>query len=600
MRFPRNFADEVRNQADIVRIISDYVALKKTGSSWKACCPFHNEKTPSFNVHAGKQVFKCFGCGVAGDVFGFIRQMERCTFPEAIKTVAEKCGIPIPQVEDSEDYKQAARERDDLLQLNEWAAQFFQEQLGMGAEGKRAEEYLDGRGISTDTRRLMRLGYAPQSWDALLTELKRRGAENALIEKSGLVTIRDNGIGYYDRFRGRVMFPISDAQGRVIAFGGRILGQGEPKYLNSPETPVYSKGRNLFGLNFAKDDIRKRDAAILVEGYLDFTIPFQSGVRNMIASLGTALTEQQVKLLARYTRRIVVNYDPDSAGISATKRSLEMLLAVGFKVNVLSLPDGMDPDEYVLKNGGDAYRDRLKKSVPYMDYIIEQSIKEHDMSRPGGKAETLNAILPYMHMVKNKVERSEYAGLVADRLKIEDRVVLAELKRAVDGRQNQLDETALKSRSTLLPAEKQLLGLITNHDGVRKTAMTALSGDEFEGLRGETIFHACRHLAATGAKMDFGCFSSWISENQIEDEELIEYLLPTVLLEGADAIESRDENDLISEARACISALRRNRMQRELERVRSDIRQAERSGDQTKLFELLTRQTELQKNLPAA
>ena len=222
MRFPNNFPEEVRNQADIVRIISDYVSLKKRGSNWVACCPFHNEKTPSFSVHQGKQLFKCFGCGVAGDVFRFVRVIEGCSYPESVRTVADKCGIPVPQVEMTEDFKQASRERDDLLQLNEWAAQFFEEQLGLGAEGKRAEEYVDSRGIQPETRRQFRLGYAPNSWDALLTELKRRGAENAQVEKSGLVTLRENGIGYYDKFRGRVMFPIFDAQNRIIAFGGRI------------------------------------------------------------------------------------------------------------------------------------------------------------------------------------------------------------------------------------------------------------------------------------------------------------------------------------------------------------------------------------------
>src|SRR5581483_4937518 len=599
MRLPRNFAEEVRNQADIVRIVSDYVSLKKRGSSWIACCPFHNEKTPSFNVHPGKQLFKCFGCGVAGDVFGFIRQIERCTFPEAIKTVADKCGIPIPQVDETEDYKRASRERDDLLQLNEWAAQFFEDQLGQGAEGKRAQDYLDSRGISPETRRLMRLGYAPNSWAALLAELKRRGADGGQIEKSGLVTIRDNGIGYYDRFRGRVMFPISDAQGRIIAFGGRIIGQGEPKYLNSPETPVYSKGRNLFGLNFAKEEIRRRDVAILVEGYLDFTIPFQSGVRNVIASLGTALTEQQVKLLGRYTRRIVVNYDPDSAGVNATKRSLEILLAEGFKVNVLSLPNGQDPDEFVLNNGAAAYRELLRTSLPYLEYIVEQSIKEHDLTKPAGKVETLNAILPYLVKVRDKIERSEYAGRVADRLKLEDRVVREELKRAVAGRQEQLDESALRARNDLMQAEKLLLSLYTNSERIRRSIYPAMSETDFTGLRAAEIFRASIHLTASDAAMDFGTFSSWFAEQEIEDEELIENLLPGILLEGATLVEARDEDSLITEAHECLAAIRRKKLQQELDGLQTDIRQAERTGDQSKLHDLLRQRMELQKQLHA-
>ncbi|MEP7272099.1 MAG: DNA primase, partial [Acidobacteriota bacterium] len=326
MLWPRSFTDELRGQADIVRIVSDYVTLKKRGANHIACCPFHQEKTPSFNVNPARQLFKCFGCGKAGDVFRFIMEIESASFPEAVRTVAEKSGVALPQMVENRDAETKEQQRKELLEINRWATEFFENTLHEESQGRQALEYLAGRGINPETQRLFRLGYAPDSWDALSNHLRDRGVARPQIERSGLVTLRESGSGYYDRFRGRLIFPISDAQGRIIAFGGRTLGTGEPKYLNSPETVLYTKGQHLFGLTQSREDVRKRGYAILVEGYLDFLIPFQAGVTNLVASLGTALTDQQVRLLSRYARKIVVNFDPDAAGASATKRSLETLL----------------------------------------------------------------------------------------------------------------------------------------------------------------------------------------------------------------------------------------------------------------------------------
>src|SRR5581483_3119573 len=292
-RIPKSFADELRNQADIVRIIGDYVTLKKKGNNYWACCPFHHEKTPSFSVNANKGFLKCFGCGKAGDIFGFVMEVEGTSFPEAVKTVAEKSGVALPVVENAKELEERDRHRADLQQLNQWAIEFFEQNLTESSEGRRGLAYLEQRGVTEATRKLFKLGYAPNSWDALSGYLKAKGASVSQIERSGLVSLKEQG-GFYDRFRGRLMFPICDAQGRVVAFGGRILGEGEPKYLNSPETALYTKGQHLFGLSHARDAIRRQGYSILVEGYLDFLIPFQHGVRNLVASLGTALTDHQV------------------------------------------------------------------------------------------------------------------------------------------------------------------------------------------------------------------------------------------------------------------------------------------------------------------
>src|SRR4051812_6688647 len=380
MRLPRGFADDVKNQSDIVRVISDYVTLKKRGANHMACCPFHSEKTPSFSVSQPKGLYKCFGCGAGGSVFDFVMRIEGCQFPESVRIVAEKSGIPIPAVDESEDYKKTQHDRDIVLRLNDLAAQFFEMNLLDEQAGAAARAYVESRGISDETRAQFRLGFAPDSWDALINFLHDNQATDQDLTISGLVVTKETG-GFYDRFRGRLMFPIADSQGRIIAFGGRVMGEGEPKYLNSPETAVYTKGRNLYGLAYSKNDIRHTGYAILVEGYLDCMIPFQAGIRNIVASLGTALTDNQVRLLRRYMNapQIIVNFDPDTAGQNATMRSIEMLLTEGFKVNILKMPTDDDPDEYVRAYGGDAFRALLKTTQPYIEYIIDMTVAQHDI-----------------------------------------------------------------------------------------------------------------------------------------------------------------------------------------------------------------------------
>ncbi|HEX8096781.1 MAG TPA: DNA primase, partial [Pyrinomonadaceae bacterium] len=294
MRFPQTFIDDLRRQADIVRVIQDYVSLKKKGANWMACCPFHQEKTPSFSVNPAKDIFYCFGCSKGGSVFNFVMEMERVSFPEAVKIVAEKAGVPLPAMVEDKRFEARKKESDEIIELNSWALEWWEAQLDDGGrEAQGAREYVEGRGISEETRKSFRLGLAPDSWDGLSNYLKKRGASAAQIERSGLVVKKESG-GFYDRFRGRLIFPVMDAQGRPVAFGGRTMAPGgEPKYLNSPETAAYTKGRHLFGLNVTRDEIRRRKFAILVEGYLDLIIPYQFGIRNAVASLGTALTAEQ-------------------------------------------------------------------------------------------------------------------------------------------------------------------------------------------------------------------------------------------------------------------------------------------------------------------
>src|SRR6202050_1786859 len=351
-----SFAERVKQQADIVRVIGEYVRLKKTGQNFTGLCPFHQEKTPSFAVHPVRQIYHCFGCGAGGDVFKFVMELEKSTFPEAIRTVAEKSGIPIPKPrERSPEERKENQQRSALVEMHREAAAFFSRQLLGNAEGKVAAAYLDDRGLDKEAMTRFGLGFAPSTGDALLRFLKVKYPEK-LLEASGLFS-RDQSGRMFDRFRRRIMFPIANESGKIIAFGGRAMGDDMPKYLNSPETPIYSKSALLYHLDRAKEPIRRNDFVVLVEGYMDTIGVARAGIANVVASCGTSLTEAQVKLLGRFTHRIIVNYDPDSAGQAATERSLALLLEQNFGTRVLALPaiDGKpaDPDSYVQKKGAE-------------------------------------------------------------------------------------------------------------------------------------------------------------------------------------------------------------------------------------------------------
>lgn len=588
MRYPQEFIDELKNQADIVRIIGDYVTLKKKGQNYWACCPFHGEKTPSFSVSASKGFFKCFGCGKAGTVFQFVMELEGSNFSEAVKTVAEKAGVALPVMTSNDDAKyheERDKQRDDLRQLNAWATEFFENSLE-GGEGRIALDYLAKRGISDESRRQFRLGYAPNSWDALNSYLQKRGASKFQIERSGLVSLKDSGSGFYDKFRGRLMFPILDAQGKVVAFGGRILGDGEPKYLNSPETVLYTKGQHLFGLNYSRDAIRRQGFAILVEGYLDFLIPFQHGVRNLVASLGTALTDSQVRLLGRFCRKIIVNFDPDSAGVNATKRSLELLLTEGFKVNVLTLPDNLDPDEFIRERGVEGYTKVMRSSQSFMDYIVEQASRSHDQNSPAGKVETLNEILPYLKLVKDRVEMTEQVERIADRLKLDSKLVREEFKRAVETRAERVSEVAVTAQLAVKSAEKKLLAALLNQTGVRQRMLRQMTEADYKQLRTAPIFKLLFELEPQGSEPTYDVLST-----RIYDAALVNDLLPELMMELAE----KSEETYHREAEESLLSLRSSRLAEQQATLQTEINQAQREGNGERVNELLLLKFELAK-----
>ena len=587
MRFPQTFIDDLRRQADIVRVIQNYVSLKKKGANWMACCPFHQEKTPSFSVNPAKEIFYCFGCSKGGSVFNFVMEMERVSFPEAVRIVAEKTGVQMPVMVEDKKFETRKKESDEVIELNSWALEWWEAQLGSeSAEARAAREYIEGRGISPETLKAFRMGFAPDSWDGLSTHLKGRGASAAQIERSGLVVKKDAG-GFYDRFRGRLIFPVMDAQGRPVAFGGRTMQPGgEPKYLNSPETAAYTKGRHLFGLHVTRDEIRKRKFAILVEGYLDLIIPYQFGVRNAVASLGTALTPEQAKLLGRFARKIVVNYDGDKAGVQASKRAIETLLAEDFEVKVLVLPLNADPDEFIRREGLEEYQRRRGEALPYIQFVLDQAIRDRNLHNPPEKDAAIGEVLPYVRAVRSTIQKREYFDIAMDTLRVEGemrRELWSRVKTgaSVDGAAVQ--QMSVRNSKAVKPtiAEQRLLELLFADEDLRRAVLPRLEATDYESLPTAGIFRALIEVEEAGARVEF----STLSEKTVEDPVATD-LLPLLLMTESQRAEGEAMDDVLAMAESCLNALRLMSTDRRIAELGLEMVAAERAGDMARRDQL--------------
>ena len=481
--------EEIRAAADIVKIVGDYVRLRKAGANLVGLCPFHQEKTASFAVHPVRQIFHCFGCGAGGDVFKFIMLIENVTFPEAVERLAEKAGVKLPPAWGGDRDDARSKERSALYKVHELAAHFFAAQLSATMEGRAARAYLLDRGLGDETLARFQLGYAPSDGRALSRKLAEAGFTPEACEASGLLVPGRESGHPMDRFRRRVIFPIAHESGKAVAFAGRALGDDQPKYLNSPETPIYTKSRILYHLHSSGPAIRKLDLAILVEGYMDCIALASSGVENVVASCGTSLTESQVRLLARYTRRVVVNYDPDSAGVAATERSLGMLLEEGFEVKVLALPGGLDPDSFIRRQGRDAYRQLLVAAPSYLDYLTDRAAAQNDLSTPEGKIRAVNAVLPYLARAGNPLLRDEMGSRLAERLHIDERLLHVEVKRAVRTGDGKLQVRPATANLEAKIAEKELVhAFLQSQELVAEFLEPFVESGDCEGLPTEAIF----------------------------------------------------------------------------------------------------------------
>jgi DNA primase len=638
MANPGDFAYTVKQQADIVRIVGDYIKLKKAGSqNFSGLCPFHGEKTPSFSVHATRQFYHCFGCGVSGDVFSFVQKIENITFPEAVRLVAQKLGIALPKATyANEGEAKEARLRGQLLDVHERAVAFFQDRL-RSSEGAHARQYLLGRGLNEETTAKFRIGYAPDSGFLLRDRLKGEFSEEILresglfswkeaanteyrvssreqnprsLDSSGMpaseppTSARDDkavalttndqrptAVSMYSKFRNRVMFPISSEAGKVIAFTGRTLSTDEkagPKYLNSPETPIYSKGKVLFNLDLAKEWIRKFEYAILVEGQMDCISVFAAGFHNVIASSGTAFTELQSKLLGRFSKNVVVNFDPDTAGAKAAERTIGLLVEEEFQIKVLTLEQGFDPDLFIRRKGRDAYQDALRHSQRYFDYLIERARTQFPLRNAEGKVKAINYLLPHIQRIPSRIMRDELAHEIAQKLDIRSAVLEHELRHAAATRSSSAVKAPVEAQIT--DAEKILIRALASAHQMQtigeRISMRDGAEEEFDParqaafvLQNESLHRGLATESLIDSLLNVG--SEFSDILQVPATESDRRMLASILL--------KEDEDLTAEIlEASVRALRRIHLRRRQEQVQRELKSPGLAADRDHMRELLT------------
>ena len=594
MRYPQTFLDDLKRQADIVRVVQDYVQLKKKGANWMACCPFHKEKTASFSVSPAKEIFYCFGCHKGGSVFNFVMEMERVSFPEAIKLVAEKSGVPLPKLIDDSRFEAKRQQADEVIELNKWALEWWEQQLESSGEARIARDYLNQREITDETQKTFRLGYAPDSWDALSIYLRQKGATQEQIDRSGLVARKEETGRSYDRFRGRLIFPVLDIQGKPIAFGGRTLKNEDAKYINSPETAAYIKGRNLFGLNLTRDEIRRAGFVILVEGFLDLIVPYQFGIRNVVASLGTALTPDQARLVSRFARKVVVNYDGDNAGVQAAQKAIEILLAEDLEVKILVLPDNSDPDEFIRKFGVSEYQRQRGEAQPHIQFVIDQAVRDRKLSNPADKEAAIDEVLPYIRAVRSRLQKREYFDIAMDSLRIGDVGMRRELWHSIrqgtgaNTRGGEAPKPTIQ-RTLRKPtvAEERLLELLLGDTEVRQVVLPKLQPGDYDDLPTAPIFRALVDAESDGTAIDF----DFLSEKTAGDP--VSELLPSLLMTEFERSTGEEADARLLAADRCLNALRLMHIDRRISDLRSEIAAAERNGEMERCDKLATEQIEL-------
>lgn len=556
--FPQQFIDDVRAAADIVAVVSDTVSLRKAGSSYKGLCPFHGEKTPSFHVNRDRGYFHCFGCGVGGDVFKFVELTDKVGFADAVRQLAQRFGIPIPELETTDAGRESAAEREALLKMHEIAASFFREQLDTPA-GRRVRKYLEEqRRLTAATIEALGLGYAPASRDLLRERLRAQGFPPAALLKSGLVVRRDDG-SEVDRFRNRLMVPIARDSGSIVAFGGRALERDQvPKYLNSPETPIYTKSRTLYGLNLTRGDIRKAGFAIIVEGYFDFAQVFQAGGLPVVATCGTALTPQQAQILRRFAPKAVLSYDGDPAGQAAAARGAELLVAEGFEVNVVVLPPGEDPDTFLQQRDRAAYVGHLRESRPYMEFLLDRAAAEHDLNRDEGRREFLSRMLAVAARIPDAAARDHFADRLAHKARVTEEVVRAEIKRAAVARRTTVEVArAAQLAQPVKASERELLWSLVHEPALVVPLLLEVQDADIEGLRSCEVLRAARDLAVEQPESIPSALFGRLSEKDAQ-------LLSAVAAHAAPPSRGAEH---------CLRDLRLQRLRRELSRLQEAIGQ---------------------------
>ncbi|MEW5900672.1 MAG: DNA primase [Acidobacteriota bacterium] len=565
--------DQIRQVANIVDIASQYTTLRKRGRKHVGLCPFHSEKDPSFTVDADKQLFHCFGCGVGGDIFTLIMEKENLSFPEALNHLCERYHIPLPKK--TRLSPELVKLEEKVFKINEMALAFFRKSLFQTKEGEAVQDYLGQRGLSTETLEMLKVGYAPASWNALLTHLQGRGLEPSLLEKAGLAVRGQKKPDLYDRFRARLIFPIFSLTGKVVGFGGRTTTEADPKYLNSPDTPVYSKGKVLYGLNWTKEAVREAGELILVEGYTDFAALYQAGIRNIAASLGTALTLHQVALAKRFAPRLIVNYDGDAAGQNAAFRAIPICFEAGVHTRVLVLPLNLDPDAFIRKHGREAFLDLAAKSVSGLKYLIDMNLRSGQMSVPEDKARIVRSVVGEMQKMPDAIVRSEYIRQASEYLSVDEALLRQFIEKPAAGGPKE-------EKSVFLPAEKRLLQLLLEDQKAAAGLLGQALEEDFRGLKGEAAFRFILDCCRRRKSVLF--------------TELAEAVGSDLSRQLSQVLVERPDRTSAEEALDCLLTLRKTSLEAKRRAIKREIDRCERSGEKSKLaglmkeFESLTRQ----------
>ncbi|MDR0469124.1 MAG: DNA primase [Peptococcaceae bacterium] len=578
-RIPEDVIDNLRRQADIVEVIGSYISLKKQGQNYSGLCPFHQEKTPSFIVSQVKQIYHCFGCHKGGNVYSFLMEHDGLSFQEAAEKLAARCGFSLPEEDVSPAQKHREAQTKRLREVNQWAMEIYQETLSADI-GRSAREYLDRRGVSADMVSKFQLGYAPDQWEYLTKQLLGKKVTEDELQLLGLSSRSSRG-SLADKFRGRVIFPILDEREHVIGFGGRIIGEGQPKYLNSQETPLFHKGRGLYGLSAAKNAIRQQDQVIIMEGYMDVLTAHQYGVTHAVASLGTSMTADQAKLLTSYTYRTLICYDGDAAGEAAALRGLDILDQLGCRVGIIRIPKGYDPDDFLRSQGKEPFLQLADKANSLFEYKFLLHKEKHNSDDMSGKVAVIQASLPDLAKVRSPVARQGYITMMSDTLRFPEHAIHDELKRFFGGYQND-DRTA--------PARSQEIALRGSESLAQSTIILSLLQDknrqsEVETAGGETLFTdpAARNLYQTLHALIEAGYTDIREEELVSliDREEERHWLTGILLED------RPPGDEIKVYQDSLQTLRRQKLDRQINSIMTELSAAEKAGDATAAMEMM-------------
>ncbi|MFO7952637.1 MAG: DNA primase [Bacillota bacterium] len=591
---PENIIEEIRQRTDLVDLVSEYLKLERRGKNMVGLCPFHSEKTPSFTVSPEKQLFHCFGCGASGNAFSFIMQMDNLNFPEAARILASRCGVKIPEANRSEQKKEDFKEK--IYRTNMLATRFYAYCLKNTEPGKQALEYLQKRGIAQQTIEKFRLGYAPSDWQGFLKFAQKKGADPESLVKAGLVSPGQKK-GYYDRFRNRIMFPIFDISGKVSGFGGRLLSESEksgPKYLNSPETLVFDKGSTLYGLNLARETIRREKKAIVMEGYTDVIAAYQAGIKNVVASLGTALTKAQARQLRFQAETVVTAYDSDIAGEAATWRGLAILQSTGCLVQVAALPEGSDPDSYIKEYGADSFLQLVDKATPLMEYRLTQLKKRYDLSTDKDRVEYTDELMSILLSAVNHIEQNYYLKKAAEELAIDEEALRSELKKRQkwsnrykeEGKKDTPQEkNGQQQKSRISPAEKILISLMLQSKEIAEKGRNVLKLNYLTDSRVKEIVEKIWEYLDNDDTATVDKLLNYFDDPQINNL-ITEAVTDPSLQDLPPQTAKRMAED-------CINQLYKNWAKKQQRELQKKLKELEMQGEEDKIEELLRKHQDL-------